>query len=384
MPWAEILVFGSLLMWLAVLLAPWRPWSTEEQLESAKTHSREDLGDVVALVPARNEAAVLCESLAALGTQGVGLKIVVIDDQSTDGTAEVVRRAAAVQDVVLVPGKALPPGWTGKLWALEQGKPWLERPLTLLLDADIVLTPGVIASLKHKLKQQGGGIVSLMVLLSTRTFWERLLWPAFVYFFKLIYPFRLANSSASPIAAAAGGCMLLETNLLEEIGAFRAFRNALIDDCAMARRAKRRGFTTWIGLTRSALSLRSQAGLDSIWNTVARTAFTQLQYSIWWLLLCTALMIVAFVVPLLGLLAPSLWVKGAALMAFLALVVSYLPMLRFYELSPYLALMLPVIGVIYLAMTWDSAFRYWRGQRSHWKGRAYFRTGGLCKDCQEP
>lgn len=383
MPWVEFLVFGAALMWLTVILVPWRPWSTAERLESAPAHSGADLGDIVVLVPARNEAGVLCRSLAALREQDCGLRIVVIDDQSTDSTAEVVRSAAG-DDVILVSGKAMPPGWTGKLWALEQGKLWLERPLTLLLDADVILSPGLIAALKYKLKHQGGGLVSLMVQLSTQSFWERLLLPAFVYFFKFLYPFRLANSSTSRVAAAAGGCMLLETKLLKEIGAFHAFRNELIDDCALALRAKRRGFPTWIGLTRSAMSLRSQAGLRPIWNTVARTAFTQLHYSIWWLLLCTALMAMAFIAPPLALFATSFWAKGAAMVAFLAMVVSYLPILHFYKLPPYLSLMLPIVGVFYLAMTWGSALRYWRGERSRWKGRAYVSTGGICEDCQEP
>lgn len=383
MPWVEFFVFGGSLMWLTVLFLPWRPWSTEEQLESVGSHSRADLDDIVVLMPARNEAGVIYRSVTALREQGVRLRIVVVDDESTDGTAEVAR-GVAVDDLIVVPGKAMPRGWIGKLWALEQGKPWLQRPLTLLLDADIVLSPGLIATLRHKLKEQGGGIVSLMVQLSTRTFWERLLLPAFVYFFKLLYPFRLANSPDSRVAAGAGGCMLLETKLLEEIGAFHAFRNELIDDCTLALRAKRCGFPTWIGLTRSALSLRSQSGLRPIWNTVARTAFTQLHYSVWWLLLCTALMAMAFVAPSMGLMATSPWVKCSATIALLAMVVSYLPILRFYKLPPYLALMLPIVGVLYLAMTLDSALRYWRGERSRWKGRDYVRTGGLCDDCQEP
>lgn len=383
MLWVEFLLFGAALMWMTVILVPWRPWSTEERLESAPAQSAADLGDVVVLVPARNEAGVLPRSLAALREQGSGLTIVVIDDQSTDSTAEVVRGVAG-DDIILVSGKMMPAGWTGKLWALEQAKPWLERPLTLLLDADVVLSPGLIATLKYKLKQQGGGLISLMVQLPTQSFWARLLSPAFVYFFKLLYPFRLANASTSRVAAAAGGCMLLETKVLKEIGAFHAFRNELIDDCALALRAKRRGFPTWIGLTRSAMSVRPQAGLRPIWNTVARTAFTQLHYSVWWLLLCTALMAVAFVAPPLALVTTSFWAKAAAMVALPAMMVSYLPILHFYKLPPYLALGLPIVGILYLAMTWDSALRYWRGERSRWKGRAYVSTDGLCDDCREP
>ncbi|MGF1616166.1 MAG: glycosyltransferase [Gammaproteobacteria bacterium] len=376
MPWVEGLVWGGWLIWLTVLVLPWRPWSIAERLESAEDDARGDLRDVVVLVPARNEANVLAKTLSGLGGQGAGLKLVVVDDQSTDRTADVVR-GCGVADLVLVPGRAIPEGWTGKLWALEQGKDWLDRPLTLLLDADVVLSPGLVVALRRQLQQQGGGLVSLMVKLPTGTFWQRLLLPPFVYFFKLLYPFRRVNSGASRVAAAAGGCMLLETHVLGKIGAFYAFRDALIDDCALARRAKRLGFPTWIGLTRSATSERPVGGLRPIWNMVVRTAFTQLQYSIGWLLVCTTLMTMAFVGPVLAMLSASPWLMGAAVMAFMAMAASYWPTLRFYALPPYLALLLPVVGVLYLAMTWHSAVRFWRGERSRWKGRVYLRTESL-------
>lgn len=376
MPWVEGLVWGGWLIWLTVLVLPWRPWSTAERLESAEDDARGDLSDVVVLIPARNEANVLAKTLSGLGGQGQGLKLVVVDDQSTDSTADVAR-GAGVADLVLVPGGTIPEGWTGKLWALEQGKAWLDRPLTLLLDADVVLSPGLVVALRRKLQQQGGGLVSLMVRLPTGTFWQRLLLPPFVYFFKLLYPFRLVNSGASRIAAAAGGCVLLETRVLGKIGAFYAFRDALIDDCALARQAKRFGFPTWIGLTRSATSERPVGGLRSIWNMVVRTAFTQLRYSIGWLLVCTMLMTMAFVGPVLAMHSTSPWLMGAAVMAFVAMAASYWPTLRFYELPPYLVLLLPVVGALYLAMTWHSAVRFWRGERSRWKGRVYLRTESL-------
>lgn len=378
MPLVEPGVWAGLLIWLAVILVPWRPWSTKEQLQSTRLCPGEDLSDVVVLVPARNEAPVLGQSLAALAGQGAGLRIVVVDDQSTDNSAAVVAAVAAA-DLCIVPGKAVPPGWTGKLWALEQGKAWLNRPLTLLMDADVVLSPGLVSALKHKLREQGGGLVSLMVELSTQCFWERLLLPAFVYFFKLLYPFRLVHSRASRVAAAAGGCILIETQVIKEIGAFHAFRSAVIDDCALALRVKRSGYPIWIGLTRSALSIRSRLGLRPIWNMVTRTAFTQLHYSNGWLLVCTTLMAAAFVAPLLGLAASSPWTRAAAGLALLMMVVSYLPVLRFYKLPPYLALTLPIAGGLYLAMTWGSALRYWRGERSRWKGRTYMRSASRCE-----
>lgn len=382
MPWLGCWVYAGALIWLIILLLPWRPWSTRERLDSASSERELDLSDLVVLVPARNEARVLSQSLRALGAQGSGLKIVVVDDQSTDGTGSVAR-SAPVSNLVLVQGKPLPHGWTGKLWALEQGKPYLDRPLTLLMDADVELLPGLISRLRKKLQQERAGLVSLMVQLSTATFWERLLLPAFIYFFKLLYPFRLANTRASRVAAAAGGCILIETRLLLEVGAFASFRNALIDDCMLARRVKDRGYRTWIGLTRSAISRRPHGGLGPLWRTVVRTAFTQLRYSYWWLLLCTILMGTAFVAPLFGFLATSVWINGAAGFAYAAMAMSYLPALRFYGLPGYFALALPIIGGLYLLMTWHSAFRYSRGEHSRWKGRAYTRTGAFCEDCRD-
>lgn len=352
-------------MWFGLLLAPWRPWSTRERLEpSAAEAAAAELSDVTVLIPARNEAGVIRRTLAALQAQGQGLRIVVIDDQSDDDTARIARSLPAVE---VLAGQPLAAGWAGKLWALEQGLGRVGTPLTLLLDADIALAPGMLAALLAHKRSTGAAFVSLMADLRRTTFWDRLLLPAFVYFFKLIYPFHLSNSSFRQVAAAAGGCVLVDTEALRSVGAFGCLRDALIDDCTLARRIKDGGYRLWTGLSRGVISLRPYGDLHSIHAMVARSAFTQLRYSTALLLAVTMLFAAAYWLPLAALLMGS----KLAVAALCAMAVSYLPTLRYYGLSPLWALAMPVIGALYLAMTWSSAIRYWRGVRSSWKNRTY-------------
>jgi len=362
------------LIWWGVLLLPWAPWRIRERLTGEATALPPDLSDTTAVVPARDEAATIEPALRALVAQGRGLRVVVVDDRSGDGTAAAAQQVAA-PGLEVVEGRPLPRGWTGKLWALEQGRRRVTTPWTLLMDADVVLAPGALGALRARLDQEGARLGSLMVELAMEGFWERLLLPPFIYFFRLLYPFHLANTPASRVAAAAGGCILIETRVLEEIGGFQALRDALIDDCTLARRVKSRGHRTWIGLTRSARSLRRYPDLASVWGMVARTAYTQLRYSALLLVLCTAALAAAFWLPVAGLFAPSPAARYLAAVALVAMVASYLPTLRYYGLPGRWALTLPVAGTLFLAMTWTSAVRYWRGTRSRWKGRTYSREG---------
>lgn len=360
----------ALLVWLIVLVLPWRPWSTRERLEADAERSRESLDDVTVLIPARDEAETLPQTLAGLSTQGPGLDIVVVDDQSSDGTGAIAQ-SSGVAGVRVISGAPLPAGWTGKVWAQSQARPLLNRPLVLLLDADIVLAPGLIATLRHRLRGRRLGLASLMAELPMEGFWERLLLPAFVYFFKLVYPFHVANSPSKRVAAAAGGCVLLETGALDAIGGFASLRDAIIDDCTLARRVKDAGFRTWIGLTRSVTSHRRYFGLGGIWRMVTRTAFTQLRYSWSALALCTLLMIISFLSPVVMAFSPDLSARTIALGAWLLMWLAYLPTLRFYGIPAPWGLMMPFIGLLFLTMTWDSARRYLGGERSAWRGRRY-------------
>jgi len=371
-----VLTAAAAVLWGGILLAPWRPWSTREQLDPEPGPSDPvDLSEVTALIPARDEAPVIGRTVVALRAQGPGLRIVVVDDQSSDATAAVAR-AAGGPTCDIVAGAPLPDGWVGKLWALEQGRRRVRTRLTLLVDADIELRPGLVAALVARSRRDGRELVSLMAVLEQHTTWERLLVPAFVYFFKLLYPFRIANSPSRLVAAAAGGCVLIETAWLDRIGGFGAVRSALIDDCALARRVKDVGGRTWIGLTHAAVSHRRMESLGAIWRMVARSAFAQLRFSTLLLLACVGLLMVAFWVPPAALALGSPRTRLVALAVLAAMVLSYLPVLRFYRLNALWALALPLTGTVYLLMTISSAMREWRGAGAVWKGRAYGRGAG--------
>jgi len=276
----------------------------------------------------------------------------------------------------VISGQPLPEGWSGKVWALEQGVRRIETPLTLMIDADIALGPGVIAALKAQMRRGGYQLVSVMASLSMRSFWEKVLNPSFIYFFKMLYPFRLAKTNNPHFYSAAGGCIMLETRVFPVIGGLASIRGELIDDCALARQVKRARFRTWIGQSRAVRSNRIYQGLGDIWNMVARSAFTQLRYSMVILLLTTFFIVSLFVVPIVSWAVPVRHVQALGLLAWAMMTASYLPTLRFYSLSLLWALSLPLVGVLYMGMTWSSALRYWRGERSRWKGRVYRQTDG--------
>ncbi len=369
MDWLGILVVGAACLWGVLLALPWQPWRNREILEPLGNPVF-PYHDLTVLIPARNEAEVIASTLDALASQAPGLKVIVVDDNSEDDTALVARQVKLL-DLTVIPGSPLPEGWSGKLWALEQGLAAVRTDKVLLLDADIRLEPGMLAGLLAKLTRGEADFVSIMARLRTEGFWEKLLLPAFVYFFKLLYPFSLANSRASWVAAAAGGCILTRTEVLRQCGAFASLKDALIDDCTLAKLVKRQGYRIWIGLSQGVVSQRSYEGLTPIWDMVARTAFTQLRYSPLLLALCTGMVGLMAWMPVMALMLPEFqWLGGVSLGM---MVLSYRPMLSFYQLSWVFGLALPAIGTLYLMMTWDSSWRYFCGERSRWKGRVYRR-----------
>lgn len=296
---AYLAFIGSFLWWI-IVFAPWRPWSTQEVLEPV-FHENTSLKEITVLIPARNEGPFIRKTLNALEDQGHSLKIIVIDDQSDDDTAVQAQKGGAT----VLTGTSPLIGWSGKLWALEQGLNKVSTTYTLLLDADIALAPGILATLLKKAREENLTLLSLMAAPPLCRFFERLLMPAFVFFFKLLYPFQLANKPHSRVAAAAGGCILVETNALRRIGTFSSLCDALIDDCTLAAHIKRTGLPTWIGLSHSARSHRGYDDMKTIWNMVARTAYTQLHYSPLLLFACTLTMTSMFwFAPLAPLLPP--------------------------------------------------------------------------------
>ncbi len=364
-----VLLVPAFIIWLIILVLPWRPWSTRESLD-ADPEIKQDLSDITVLIPARDEEEVIGETLSALMTQGKNLKIILIDDHSCDKTARIARHSGLV-NLKIIEGQSLPEGWSGKLWALEQGRKQVKTSNILLLDADIKLKPGTIATLLNKMEKEKLDLISLMAFLRMEKFWEKLLMPAFIYFFKLLYPFSLSNTPTSSVAAAAGGCILIKRSALESAGGFASIKNNLIDDCTLAETIKKNGGKIWLGLTHSAMSLRDYNNLRTIWDMVARTAYTQLKYSILLLLGCTLIMVIAFIFPIIALFSSGIWTKIIAMTTLASMLITYLPTLKYYSLNFSWSLYLPLIGVMYLLMTWSSAYRHIFGGGSIWKDRNY-------------
>lgn len=359
----------GLMIWVCILFFPWRSWSTRESLEAA-TGGDEDLSRVSVLIPARNEETTITRTLRSLAGQGHNHKIILIDDQSTDNT-QIAARGLELENLEIIEGKPLPEGWTGKLWALQQGLDQVKTSHILLLDADIELMPGTLAALLAKLENDDLHLISLMALLRMESFWEKLLMPAFIYFFKLLYPFQLSNSGSKLIAAAAGGCILIRTEMLHAIGGFAVLKNALIDDCTLARYVKEKGGRTWLGLTHSARSHRQYHDLKTIWDMVARTAYTQLRYSAVVLAGGTLLLFAAYLLPIISLFLAGITAPLLAITSLAIMWGTYMPVLTYYNLSIFWGIFLPVIAALYLMMTWTSAIRHWKGTGAIWKERYY-------------
>lgn len=376
---AAIVSFAT---WVGLLFGRGGFWRADQRLPAVPPE-RPAWPAVVAVVPARNEAATIAAAVASLLGQDYpgGLRVVVVDDHSDDGTAEKARAGAAnaPDRLTVVTGAALPAGWTGKLWAVHQGLAAAARAApdavyALLTDADIVHDPSSVRRLVAKAEAEHLDLVSLMVLLHCRGFWERLLIPAFVFFFQKLYPFPRVNTPERPEAAAAGGCMLVRRRVLEAAGGVAAIRDQLIDDCALAGAIKCSG-PIWLGLTQDVRSLRVYESLGDIWRMVARAAFTQLGYS--WLALAgtVAGMTVVYMVPplavALGLAAGAAVPAIAGGIAWLMMALAYWPTLRLYGLGPGWAFALPAAGFLYTLMTVDSALRHRQGRGGAWKGRHY-------------
>jgi hopene-associated glycosyltransferase HpnB len=364
-----IILLISFFIWLVILLLPWQPWRTCEQWEPVRQkYTDETLKGLTILIPARNEAAVIEKTISSIIPQASDARIIVIDDNSEDRTAQFALDAGS-SNVSVLEGVERPPGWSGKLWALEQGRKKIQTDTVMLLDADIELKPNVVGSLYKRLHQGPFSFLSLMSKPSLNGFWDTLLMPAFIYFFKLLYPFKLANSGSWGISAAAGGCVMMKTKALEDIGGFASIKETLIDDCALAQKVKDRGYRTWLGLTHSAQSSRPYSGFYELWNMVARTAYTQLHYSISLLLLCTVLMALVFLIPVAGLFTASNYALIIPVCSLIGMIITFIPILRYYNLSVIWAFVFPITALLFLAMTWTSAIRYWKGERMRWRGR---------------
>lgn len=370
----------TLAIWLYLFFAHGGFWKGREIEDEpiADPGAGESWPPVVAVIPARNEAETLPRCLTSLLAQTYpgDFSIVVVDDQSEDGTAHIARRIAegARRPVRVLTAPERPPGWTGKVWAQQAGVMHVgahkaDGGYLLLTDADITYEPASLTGLVRTARQHRTVLTSMMAKLNCTSPAEHGLVPAFVYFFQMLYPFAYANRPDHPIAAAAGGCMLLDRAALARAGGLESIRSALIDDCALARVMKRQG-PIWLGLARTVQSIREYPALYDIRAMVSRSAYAQLRYSPLLLLGTTFGLIVVFLAaPLLALFA-SWPVKLLAILTWSLMAWSFQPILRYYARPRLWGLALPLITVLYLEFTLNSAYEHFRGRGGMWKGRA--------------
>jgi hopene-associated glycosyltransferase HpnB len=373
-------LFGavSLLIWVYLLVARGGFWRMRRMVVAAMPQPAVS-ARVAVIVPARNEAESIGKSIDSLLSQSIGanLHVFLVDDGSTDHTAEVAqetaRKAGVPERLTVIQGRPLLPGWTGKMWAVQQG---IEQALKskpdflLLTDADIVHAPDQVATLIDIAERGRFDLASLMVRLRCSSFAEKLLIPAFVFFFFKLYPPAWIANSRKRTAGAAGGCILVRPDALSRAGGIDAIRHEIIDDCALARAVKSSEGRVFLGLGASAESIRPYGSFAEIGNMISRTAFNQLHHS-------TLLLMGSLIgLTLTYLAAPLLLLNGhmvpAALggLAWLLMMIAYLPIVRFYRLNSLWALALPFVALFYMGATLYSAVRFWSGSGGQWKGRA--------------
>ncbi|MGP4024010.1 glycosyltransferase [Actinomadura sp. 3N407] len=376
-----VLALAALAGWLYLALGHGGFWKTGPGLPPGADPSY--WPEVVAVVPARDEAAVLPETLPTLLAQEYPgtFSVIVVDDGSGDGTADVATRLGdETNRLRVVEATERPPGWAGKVWAMSEGVQAAGAPEILLFtDADIAYAPGTVTGLVRAAIAGERDLVSQMATLNTGTRWERLIVPAFVYFFAQLYPFRRVARDGTRTAAAAGGCMLVRREALAHAGGLDAIKGALIDDVAFGRLVKRAGGRCRLDLSRDVTSRRPYPGLTDLWTMIARSAYDQLRYSPALLTGTIAALLLMYAVPpaasLAGLTGLATGTGNAALpaaaglLAWTVMAATYTPMLRFYRLSPLRAPALPLVALMYAAMTIDSARRHRAGQGGTWKGR---------------
>jgi hopene-associated glycosyltransferase HpnB len=371
----------SLAIWIYLLTLRGQFWRTNVRLENLPWAG--PWPTVAIIIPARNEADLIATVLTSLLAQDYAgeFRIYLVDDQSDDGTATIAQ-AISPDRLHIITAEPLPKDWTGKLWALHQGiiaATANHHPeYFLLTDADIRHDRSNLTNLVSKAISSDRDLVSLMVRLRCDSFWERLLIPAFVFFFAKLYPFRQVNDPNSATAAAAGGCSLVKSAAIAEIGGIASLQNALIDDCTLAARIKHRGekhHNIWLGLSQTTHSLRPYESLDSIWQMVARTAYTQLNYSPLLLLGTVIGMYLVYLAAPIGIITAlinhSIPLLILSVTTYILMTIAYFPTTRFYRIPLIYAFCLPAIGLLYSAMTIDSARQHWQGNGGKWKGRSY-------------
>lgn len=358
---AELIAASSLGAWLYLFTARAGFW----QISPPAKPPRVAIGkSVCVVIPARNEESLVGDAIKSLRPWPV----ILVDDHSSDRTAAVAAEAGAM----VIQAGPLPPGWSGKLWALSEGLKHAQRlaqDYLLFTDADIVHAPNNVAELVARAETNKLDLVSLMVKLRCRSLPEILLIPAFVFFFFMLYPPAWVANRNRRTAAAAGGCILIRSSALDRIGGIAAIRGAIIDDCALARAVKRSGGAVWLGVTRDAVSIRDYHTFAEIRAIISRTAFAQLYHSAWLLAGTILGMAVVYLAPPLLLFTRNPLAAVFGLAAWILMSIAYSPTLRFYGRSAAWAPLLPLVALFYISATIDSAIAYWTGRGGLWKGR---------------
>ena len=373
----------ALAIWIYLVFARGGFWLGRERDDT--TPSRLAVPPKVAIVvPARNEAENIAQSVTSLLAQNYpAFTLVLVDDDSTDGTADIARRTAAAlgkQDrLIVVSGSPLPPRWTGKLWAVKQGIADAEEKFApkylMLTDADIVHAPDTLGWLVAHAEEGQRVLTSLTARWRCENLPERVHIPAFIYYFAMLYPFAWVNRADHPMAGAAGGCMLVRADALRAAGGIEVIRDALIDDCALAGAMKKQG-PIWLGLTDRVVSIRPYTTWGDIRRMVARSAYAQLNYSPLQLIGCVAGLILTYIVPPLMALFAAGWAQIFGIAAWALMTISFQPILRFYRLSPLWGVALPAITFLFMLYTLDSAYQYFAGKGGTWKGRVQAKAHG--------
>jgi len=369
----------SLAIWIYLVLARGFFWRLRAFDDDRLPHAPlPQWPPVISVVPARNEAETIGRAVEALAQQDYPGKfsVIVVDDHSEDGTAALALKSAeegcAEHHVRVYEAAPLPAGWTGKLWALNEGVSGVSAAAPAFYwftDADIVHAPDTLRRLVARAEGNKLDLASLMVLLQADTIAERALIPPFLFFFLKLYPPLWIADASSHTAGAAGGCILLRREALDRIGGLASIRGEVIDDCALARAIKRSGGRIWMGLTRASVSLRSYRTFAEIRDMIARLAFTQLRYSSLLLLGALTGLFLTYFAPVALLFTPGRVPRVLGLITWLMMSLTFLPTVRFYRLSPLWAPLLPIAAIFYACATWLSAWRYWLGRGGQWKGR---------------
>ena len=379
----------SLIIWFSLTFAYHGFWRRREFLPDDTDAAMTSWPSVISLTPARNEAELIAKSLSSILDQSYqgSLQSILIDDSSEDDTsiiAKEISESSSRSDAIdIIQAAELPQGWSGKIWALQSGVDYAEKMNSVpdyywLSDADISHEPETLNRLVQWAQKQDLALVSLMVTLNCKGFWERLIIPAFIYYFQLLYPFHAVNNAHRSEAGAAGGCILISYNAVQSIGGFHAIKDKLIDDCSLAQVVKAKGYKIWLGHGTKSLSLRSSPRFSQLSKMVARTAFVQLSYSYIRLLFAILGMFLIYILPVFSFiyggisqnwLLMSIGALSWGLMAY-----TYWPTIQAYQLKRFESFLMPFTASLFMGMTLYSAWLHFRGKHSGWHNRSYVST----------